>query len=249
MRQAFEQYALSDRPWPALIVNHRSHSTQFCKDSLPSMAAPITFPSSGPASLDGEASHIELRLASRDTNPVPEEATSTESEPNVVHVFQQLVEAVLVEATIDVSPVAFVHQNVEGKGTVYQGDADRSAPVAAIALNQVVVLDLEHDVRAGWSVAGVRSLEMVVPHHGGIGLDLALDVDHSTNVDGAGVLGADVVNGRAVRVLLTHAVVAAFWKRKNPPCAHRGRVGRHTVAVQNIPITGLHRHVSDGGFD
>jgi hypothetical protein len=39
MRQAFEQYALSDRPWPALIVNHRSHSTQFCKDSLPSMAA------------------------------------------------------------------------------------------------------------------------------------------------------------------------------------------------------------------
>jgi hypothetical protein len=28
MRQAFEQYSLSDRPWPDLIVNHSLHSTQ-----------------------------------------------------------------------------------------------------------------------------------------------------------------------------------------------------------------------------
>ena len=34
IRQAFEQYSLSDRPWPALIVNYFLHTTQLPVDGL-----------------------------------------------------------------------------------------------------------------------------------------------------------------------------------------------------------------------
>ena len=38
MRHASEQYSLSERPWPELIVNHCLHSMQFRSDWLPSIA-------------------------------------------------------------------------------------------------------------------------------------------------------------------------------------------------------------------
>jgi len=200
------------------------------------------------ALFDVEAIQVELRFASGHTDPVSKEATSAESEPNVAHILEQVVEAVLVEPTIDVSPIALRYSDVQREGTISEGDTG-IAPIATIARNEIIVLNLQHNVGPRWRVALVRFIETVVPHYRGISLDFALDVNHGSLVYRAGILGGNVVNARTIRISLAHAAILSRWKRKSPPSACGGRVGRYAIAVSNLPITGIHRYLSHGGFD